>query len=202
MTAVIIVFSIIFVLMLILLLPISVGVDIGDKTKFDVKYCGIKIFNNAKAPKEQENEKQQEQKAENLITAFFKNQKQEKGFLGAIKFCFSLLNIIIKKCFFIIKRIKVKKFRLNLIVATNNAAHSAIEYGAVCAVVYPPLALLEENGCLKSEKIDVLADFEHKESRFSVSFVAKSNLLILIFCFIKGFIEYKQLEREWKNERK
>lgn len=201
MIVLIIILSIVFFFLLCVLLPVSVDLQFDTKAVFKVKYCGIKVFDNKKPFKTQKEEPKENsgEKSEKPIVKFFRKQKEEKGFFGAVKFCFSLLNIIIKSGFSVIKQIKIEKLRLSLIVATNNAANTAIEYGAVCAAVYPPLSKLEHVGSLKTEKIDISANFDNGESKASLSFVAKSNLLNFILCAIKGYVEYKKLEREWKK---
>ena len=68
---------------------------------------------------------------------------------------------------------------------------TAIEYGAVCGIVYPVLSFIDQNLNIKLKQINVEAGFKHKESVFSTSFDVKANALLLLIIAFKALKEYK-----------
>ncbi|MBQ2265972.1 MAG: DUF2953 domain-containing protein, partial [Clostridia bacterium] len=88
-------------------------------------------------------------------------------------------------------KIKFRKFKLDLIIVGEDAAMTAIEYGAVCGIVYPVLSFIDQNLNIKLKQINVEAGFKHKESEFSTSFDVKANALLLLIIAFKALKEYK-----------
>ena len=88
-------------------------------------------------------------------------------------------------------KIKFRKFKLELIVVGEDAAMTAIEYGAVCGIVYPVLSFIDQNLNIELKQIIVEAGFKHNESVFKTSFDVKANALLLLIIAFKALKEYK-----------
>lgn len=93
---------------------------------------------------------------------------------------------------------------LDLTVATDDAANTAIQYGSVCAVLYPVLSLLQSTVDLKSKEVNINADFEKSKWEFKTSILVKAQLIYWIIAAIGTLKQYYKLQRKEreKYERK
>lgn len=211
MIALIIIGVIIFLLVLILCLPASVDLAYDDEFVLKVKYSGITLFDNSKKPKEkkakkvnkkspnQQNNKPKKKK-DNFIIATYK----QKGLLDTISYFSNILVLIFKKLWWLVKRLKFRRFKIDLTVATNDAANTAIQYGKTCAAVYPVLACLQANSDFKSKEVNINADFDKKQSEFKASILITTRLFYLIVVVISALLQFYKLQNKEseKHERK
>ncbi|MBE6683980.1 MAG: hypothetical protein E7595_07560 [Ruminococcaceae bacterium] len=74
----------------------------------------------------------------------------------------ALFTLFASQAAWLVKRIKLKKFRLIAICADGDAADAAMEYGLACSVVYPFVGYLESNfkNAEKALDIQLGCDFE------------------------------------------
>ena len=92
----------------------------------------------------------------------------------------NVLKQLKQKTEFLIKHIKVERFDLNVTVASGDAATTAIEYGAVCAVAYPIAAfVLNYNKSLK-ENININCDYNNQNPQIEFCVVASLRLIHLL----------------------
>lgn len=201
MTALIIVLSIVFLLLILCFLPITVDLAYDNEFFYRLKYAGIVLFNSEKRvnikkikrkKKKEKTNIEQTKKQEN----FFKKIYNKKGFLGTVKYFTELLKIVLKKIWWVLKRFKFRRFNLDLTVATDDAANTAIEYGAVCCEVYPVVSMLETNADFKAKQINISADFENSKSQFKIAISVTTRLFFLLVAITAAFIEYLKLERK------
>lgn len=211
MTALIIITAIILFLLILLFLPLTVDLSYDDKFILKIKYAGIVFYNNSKVKKDKKAKKSQSKedncenkkaskKKDNFVISTYK----QKGLLGTIKYFSNILALVLKKLWWLIKRLKFKKFKLDLSVATNDAADTAIEYGKTCAALYPVLSLLQTNINFKPQEINVRADFEKNKTEFKISVMLTTsvfNYLIMAISALMQFIKLQNKESE-KYERK
>lgn len=119
--------------------------------------------------------------------------------LDNVRFVTSLTEMFLKKFF---RRLKIKVARLNITVATEDAAKTAILYGAVSQAVSYLIALLDSNSNLKQVRraqFNVNADFCATKSSADVylSFSIRVGQILLIglsvlFKFVKYKLEWSQ----------
>lgn len=207
MTAVIIICAVFLFPLVLLLIPVSADMIYRDSFSVSVKYGGIKVFDNSKPKKEskaQKTESKKEEiskkpKKENLISKLFK----EKGKIEGIKFCFSFIKIAFSKIIWVIRKIKIKKLCLEVSVASDNAASTAIGYGAVCAAVYPTLNLINQNTEIGIKEINIYTDFDKLSPEIKISFSAKTRLVYAVVSAVALLFAYLRLKKESdKNGRK
>ncbi len=197
----IILFVILFWVLLIaflLLLPAKAKIVYKDNLDFAIKYCGFRIYDSKRPKKEKASEKSDSPPQKK--TNFFKKAYNKYGLVGAVKHYTKLVKQILKKTAWILKKVKIRNFKLFLAVTADNAADCAIEYGAVCAVLYPTLSFLSSIGDCKFKKIDILADYDSKSPRFELSADIKASLIFILVVLWNGFSEYKKYEGVNTNE--
>ena len=200
---------ILLIIAVLLFSPVNISISFKEDFAVKVKFLGIKLFDSLsdKGEKKIEEKKKEEQNKSSGETvkkakSVFSKLKDKYGFSMAIKELISFF----MKCFAHIKgllrHIKIKKIRLNIAVATPDAAKTAIEYGVVCSAVYPALAVIDTipNICFK--EINVKSDFKSEEGGIDFSFDTKLQVFFALICAFKIYKEYKNfIIRIEDNER-
>lgn len=199
MTALWIILSVVAFLLLLLLLPVSVRLSLEEGFTAKVCYAGIPVYSSDRQEKSQnrgmespkENETSlQRRKTEN----FFEKLRREKGFQGAVRYLARICGIMLKKLAWFVKRLKLRGFRLNITVATEDAARTAIEYGLLCTAVYPVLTLLFSlTGC-RAKQIDISTDFNVKSPELQFYISVRTQLMIALIAAVSGFREYQKIK--------
>ena len=209
MTAVYIIGGILLFLFILLIIPVSADVGYSDRFKITVKYGGIKVFQNKKpenvisvpAVKQEQKPAKTKKKPEkeNFISRIFK----EKGKIEGIKFCFSLIKIAFSRIIWVVKRIKFKRVFLGVSVASDDAANTAVSYGALCAVVYPLINFIDQNSGFGVKKVNIYTDFDKLSPEIEFSVLAKTRLIYAVVAAVSMLFAYLRLKKESdKNGRK
>ncbi len=192
-------------LTLILFLTVTVKISFNEDFVVTVKFAGIKVFKfNTSEPetkkeiKTAKNTKGKENKEPNI----FEQLKKKYGFTKTVQIFFSFAEKLLTHIKKLLRHIKINKVILNLSVATDDAASTAIEYGVVCSSVYPVLALLSSLAEIKYKQINVSADFNSKKPQFDFKLNVTSRVIFLLIAVLKAFMEYKNFTEEYINERK
>lgn len=202
---------IITLLVLLLILPLAIDLSFKDKFLLKIKYFGITVFNNQKkktVKKSEDSKKNGESKSENNDTkpkeSFLKKTYDQKGMLGTIEYFTELISMLLKKIWWIVKHIKFRRFKLNLLVATSDAANTAIQYGGICSAIYPIISFLSANLNFKAKEINISADFDKTTPEFQIDFLATAPIIVWIIAAVATFLQYSKLQRKEseKNERK
>ena len=193
MTALYIIGGIILLIALLLILPITARIDFKDDFFVKIKYLGITVYKITPDEEEQKpNEKAK--KTENpkeKQKGLFTKLTEKHGFKGAVKEMVSFGLDVLKKTKKQLLKIKLRNIKIDLIVVGSDAAQTAIDYGAICGVVYPVLSVIEQNLNVKYKKINIRAGFKHTDSQFAFSLDVKANPVLLLIIAFKAVKEYK-----------
>ena len=76
-------------------------------------------------------------------------------------------------------------------VATDDAANTAIQYGAVCTAAYPLLSFFNTLANVQYKEIDIKSDFESKTPEFNFSLIIKCSVFYLIKIAFAVYNDYK-----------
>ena len=211
MIALIIIGAVVVFIAILLFLPVKIDLNYDQNFALKIRYFGITVFNNQNNRKPKNNKKkskkqtvEKKNKAKKKKDNFIVSTYKQKGLLGSIDYFGKILALVLKKLWWLLKRFKFRKFKLNLTVATNDAANTAIKYGRICAACYPTISLLETFADFKAKEINIDADFDKKESDFKISFTMSTKLIFLITVTVSAITQYLKLQRKEseKNERK
>lgn len=193
---------ILLIILAVLFLPVSVSVDFKEDFFIKVFFAGIKVYElapNQKKPQKKEENTQIKEKPKSL----FSNFKEKYGFSGAVKEFFVFFKDVFSHTKGFLRHIKIKRLKLFISVATDDAAKTAIEYGTVCAAAYPVLSALESVCNIKYKKIDIKSDFESKNPLYSFSFYIGLRIFFLLITLFKVYKDYKKfIARIETDERK
>ncbi len=189
--------AILAVLLLVLIfMPVSLVLDYDEELKFYFRVLGIRV--KPKKAKKQTDEK----KDLKPTTNFIKKRIKRDGITQTIKKGAEFAKQALTRVKKLLPHIKVRDFRIKISVSGNDAALTAIEYGAVCAAVYPFLSWLYSVLDIKAKQVDVISSFESKESYITFHTKVSASLIWLFLAAFGIYSEYKRLTEEKGNERK
>ena len=109
----------------------------------------------------------------------------------------ALISLILGEIPWILRKITVQRFHILAICGGHDAADAAMEYGIVCAAVYPLVGYIEAN--LNTEKnstdIQVGCDFEN-DAYFETDFNVKLRLIHLVRAIFRNAMNMAQQSTE------
>lgn len=203
MVPLIIILSVAAVILILLFLPVALSVSFsnGDFSA-KIKIAGIKVCELKDEEKKEDksgdnagNRDAAGKKAEkNELKEIFVHLKKRYGFAGAVREIFGFAGQVLKKIKKRLKHFFIKKVCVNIVIAGDDAAQTAVEYGAVCGSVYPVLAFLESTALISLKKINISSDFYSGNSDFSFSLDAGARVIFLIMTLFDIFSEYNKFK--------
>lgn len=196
--------AILLLILLLLFLPVSAHIKFVDDFFLKIKFAGIKVFEIE--PKEAEEKKPQssdtvsDKKAENAAVSegkkLFSLLKEKYGFLGAVKSVFGFLENVFAHIKKLLKHIKICRVKVKLVVAGEDAAQTAVEYGAVCSAAYPVLAMLDSCAGIGIKNIDIRSDFTSQKPEFGFSAVIVTRIFFMLIAAYRIYKEYTHYKGE------
>jgi hypothetical protein len=189
--------AILVALMLILIfMPVSLVLDYNEEFGFSVRVFGIKV-----APRKEKKKaiKKTEDKPKKTS---LKNRIKRDGISETLKKGAEFLKGALTRVKKLLPHIRVRDLRIKISVSGNDAALTAIEYGAVCAAFYPFLSWLCSVLNIKAKQIDVISSFENNESYVHFHTKLCSSAIWLFIAAYGVYKEYTKLTEEQSNERK
>lgn len=162
MTALYIIGSIAAIFVLLFLSSISVHCVIDDE--INVK-LGFLFFRKRFNPSDkQEDDSKKTEKSQTKNKNYVKRLIEEKGVASALSELLGIAKIILKKIGTAAGHIRVKRFDMLVTAASDDPAKTAVEYGTLCAAVFPALSFFQnllkwnENKTHVSVKSDFCSD--------------------------------------------
>ncbi len=197
MTALIIILSIIAVIAFLLFISVSLYIDYKeDEFKVWVRYLFIKIpvyprnkkkrkSKKTEEKKPEKQDKQPEEKKEKKEN-FFTSTAKSEGVGAIIEILSKIIEIVKDFSSSTLKHLKVKKLKLDVISAGEDAADAALNFGYACSVIYPALGAL--SGLIRFLKIpdvNITVDYDKKETTASLMLQFKMRLFFLLAVILK-----------------
>ena len=155
--------------------------------------------NTVKKTKEKKSKKKKkEPKDDNIIVKWIKNTFKKKGLeglLNAFKEIARLAGNLLKPIF---KHIRIKKLDLNVTVAFEDAADTAVKYGYFCSGIYPALAVLLRVMKYDDYNVNIVPDFDKKSPEFDVLVELKLLPWFVVAGAVKTLINFLILRSKGK----
>lgn len=209
MLALYIVLGFLFLIALILFSSISVNISINPEISLDLRFWFLKF----KIPLDKKNKPEKEEKSQSSEEPkphkknYFKDSIKNKGIAATVTELFDILKVLFSEFDRLLKHLRIKKFKLLINVASHDPAVTAVEYGAVCAVVFPAVKLVEDKTKLsrKGTRVTVNSDFNSEKPE--LIFDAKLKLrviriLISGLSLLKLLIKLKMADQNKETENK
>lgn len=197
MIALIVVAAVLLLLALLLFLPLSLEIRYSDRLLIILRFAGIKLYDSTKNKhKKKSNTDSTEKKppVKEKSKSTFRRLCDRLGFSGAVSELFAFFKALLLKTKRALRRVKVHRLVLDIRVATENAAKTAVSYGTVCTAVYPVIALLEDCTTVKFKQVSLRADFNAMEPELSASGVISLAPIHIIIAAVAAFNEYKKFK--------
>lgn len=182
---------IVAVVILILNIPLTLIFKADETTDFSVKFAFFKIYpfkHQEKGKTKNENYLKKRLKTKGLKSALEELLLYIKEILGALK-GFN-------------RKVKITDFESKIIVASADAAETAIQYGAVCAVFYPFISFLSSITNFSAKSISVDANYDSEKYQIYLFFKVKIKLIHLLSLLFKIVLRFIKIKKGEENERK
>lgn len=120
-------------------------------------------------------------------TEGLKQDAQSGGISDTANKVITLLSLLAGQILWLLKKVRIKKFHLLAICGGYDAADAAMEYGLVCAAVYPFVGYLESTAkfAKKANDIQVGCDFEN-QAHFETEIVVKIRIIHAVRAVLKN----------------
>ncbi len=185
MTAFLVILIILVLLIIFLFLPITATVSISKNTDFKINYLGLKLF-----PLKEKQSTVKTGKADENKKNYFKTLIDKKGFSEALSEIFGIIKSVLAQVSFIFKHILIRNFYCKTVVASDDAAKTAIEYGAVCTLIYSFFGFLNSITDFKFKDIIVTSDFNSNKPEFELFTKIKIAPIYILIAGIKLLISF------------
>lgn len=196
MTALIIILCIIAFIVLLLFMPVRLHGEYDADFKLSVGYLFFKftVFPQKEKKKKKKNNKSlQKSKEENKKTeqkdnkSFFTDIIKEKGIGGVIGLLKEAVKILKGFLSSVTDHIIIKKLYLKVVIASDNAADTAVQYGYACSGIYPLISFI----CAavkkyKKTEITIYPDFNASEVVIEGEIKVSIKLLFLLKAAVIG----------------
>lgn len=178
MLALYIILGVVLFITLILISSISVCISIIDDLRITVRFWFLR-FNifpfEKKKPKENKPTDSEKQN-------YLKKLISENGFLGAVSELISIAKVILKKMGKTSKHIRVRKFFLWIVAASEDPSDTGVLYGSLCGIIFPALrafqSLLKWND--RKTKVSVTSDFLREKPDFALECKLKLRVYYIV----------------------
>lgn len=198
MVALYVILALLALIICLLFTNIEIAFSYKEHLSLKVKYL-ITVFNSEKDKKVKSTKKKSSKKQEKRVSPIRKLEEYFKSYDSTIAF-FELLKELLVKFSKFLKNVRVFNTQIDLTVAGEDAASTAIKYGACCAVVYPVFTLLSKTVKFTPKSINVTSDFTAE--RFSLRIytdLSVKPIYVIIFALSLAFSYIKlRIERNKK----
>ena len=175
-------FSILAVFALLLLSSLKITLDIGEKAVFKIEFLFLKLFDidSKKTSGSIKEKKKLKKKDKKSIVDTLKDYASSKHKAELFFEIIEYLKIALIKFKKLLSHTRFNKAVLDLTVATEDAADTALLYGKVCSAVYPIVSVLDTAMKFDPKHISVKTDFASTQIKFYMSGVIKVRVIYLV----------------------
>ena len=123
-------------------------------------------------------------------TEEIKKDTQESGISDTVSRLIAVLSLLAGQISWLLKRVRIKKLHILAICGGSDAADAAMDYGLVCAAVYPFVGYLETNAKFKEKAGDIRVgcDFEN-DAHFEAEITVKIKLFHVIRAIFRSALD-------------
>lgn len=164
--------GLLLLLFLLLLLPLSLRLSFDGELKLRIRYCGIPVYRyppragkkeKKKAPKFSKKKKKGQKPGKtgkaNDKLAQLSALLREDGPSAVAAYLTELVRLTATGVRRLLDTVRMDRLSAELVVATGDAAETALQYGRLCGLVYPAEAALEGLLRIRRREITLRPDF-------------------------------------------
>lgn len=190
MIALYILLTVFALVVLLLSLSLKVVINISENVLFRVSVLGISLYSFDSLKPEQLKKKESHSKKDTYpkekkksLVSVLKEYALGKNRTETVHNLLQLVKTVCEKFNKLLSHIRFNRLKMELTVASSDAAQTAVLYGSFCSVIYTIVGLLENSTNFNPKDIKVNTDFTSDK----ISFLLDSSFKIRIF-FIFSFI--------------
>lgn len=174
----------VLIAVILLFVPFTATLKISEKTDFTVRYLCFKLYP-FKNKRKKDGIKSNEKPKNN--GDYLKKMIDDKGFAATVSDIMFYLKTAARALGSLIKHIKINDFSCYVNVFGNDAAATALEYGAICTAVYGFSAFLASVTDFDYKNITVNSDFNgEKGAEFKLYSRFKLQPIIIIAVAVRA----------------
>lgn len=221
------IFGIIFLLLILLQLPVQIFLRYWDGIfQVSIRYAFLQIYPRKPGKKKKERRILENQFSDSMLTQeeaegaslneeqpqldddiFSSSEKREENICPARKSSIWEKISIIKRVLQgsgkgfrrLIRNIRIDDLELYFVVANEDAAQTAIQYGGTYAAVYNFIVFLQFFFSVSIKNIDILCKYNSKESVYNGSCVLKLSPGTFLLSALGVWVRYHRLKRRERN---
>lgn len=200
MIAVWIVAGILLALFLLLLCPVAIVVSFQNEFTVKIRYL---FFTYQVAPRKESPQKEgkepsktEKKESEEHKKSKFQEILEEKGVSGLLKLLRQVGEVATRAARKLFSHLVVTRLDLEILVADEDAAQAAVNYGYVCGMACTALSAFLHNCICKRYHVQITPDFDQKESSAVLDFRAHIRLLFLISGILGALLHLMQMQKE------
>ncbi|MGN0518895.1 MAG: DUF2953 domain-containing protein [Acutalibacteraceae bacterium] len=183
MTALYIILGILLLLVILLLCNVKILIkydgELSVKIKYFITYDATKSEDQKPKKKKSKKKSTSDKPKKEPKKSSWQQIKEEKGLSGLINILKSLANTTLNASKKLLNRLIVKDLRISVVIASDNAADTAINYGRACAAIYPVSAALISRLNTKKYDVSVRPDFDAKQTKIDCFAYLKIRLIFV-----------------------
>ena len=186
-----------------LAIPVTVRLSFDSERGYSgkIQYLFLKFRLPPEEKEEKDTPKKKEKKEPDEKKKGLRDIIKQKGFSGFLDFIAELTSIAGGTAKRLISHIRLKELKIKALVAGEDAACTAVAYGAVSALVYPIASAFITIGKCKHYDVSVTPDFEGEESSAKLFFHASVRLLFVVIAGLYALLRYvKRIIRQKKEQ--
>ncbi|MCI8497499.1 MAG: DUF2953 domain-containing protein [Clostridiales bacterium] len=197
MTGWIVTAAVVTVLAVLLLIPVRCEASYSQKkVRAAVKYLFVTVplaprpESGKKSKKTQQTDQKESGQGQKKKPSALMNMIKKDGLGGIVDFISHLSRSGKRLLEKVLRHLKVKDFRLVIIVKGDDAADTALRYGKICAVFYPMFSYLCGLARVTVKELSVLPGFHAEQSKEEFSFTARISPVFLIGAGLGFFLRF------------
>ncbi|MGN1131128.1 MAG: DUF2953 domain-containing protein [Ruminococcus sp.] len=202
-----IILSILLCLFLLTLFNVYIYAEYKDELSVWIKIAFFKLQIIPQKPKKKKKKhkkkkvkekKKEPEKQENVLKNFIK----EKGLSGIINILKQIATLATETLKDLFKRVTLVSLRLNIQIAGEDAADTAIKYGYCCSVIFPAVSAILSVVKYKERNIQVVPDFsDDPQTKIDGKLVARIRICSLLWFAVTKIGKILKLLINYKTKR-
>lgn len=187
----IILFSVIALFMILLLANIRLKLYLSKDGYLVLRYLFLRFRFELYGENQVKRKKKEKKKApKKEKQGYIKKIYDKNGPLEGTSQLLSIIKLLLSKLFSLFSKATITKLDLNITVTGDDPAETAINYGAVSAVVYPTIGIINGIFTVKKQNVILNADYDSTEPKIYFKCWIKVRLISVIKVFISFIKDY------------
>lgn len=166
-----ILFGFIFLIFFCLCVPVTVTAGYEKSFYVKVRYLFFTLlYPDTKKKKNTavKEKKSKKSKSKQKSLAYFDDLFQHNSLPDAISELCAVLRLLVEKFAEILRGSSMRRFSLQIIAYNADAAAAAIQYGSICATVYPFLGFINSLISFKQQNVEIICDYTGGKNSFQL----------------------------------